>query len=274
MTLADRISDQIGYVAGFTGKVRNKPISRRLMNQLRQSLPPGYTARIVSGGQQATRDPGMKGQPGGWTGSHRHDVDEQGFGQAADIILINPDGQEVTVAQDRQAYETLFANAGEAGITGAGHYDSDAFGAHLGGGSPAFWGDDTTATSADPVFQAAFQGGQPPNASQPPQMAKQPPIMQFPDRDRQKPPANMQNRAADPFTMMIENVLDRHPVRAPTTAPGGSVLANPQQAMLGGNAVQGIGLGGFFQPNMASRRRSQAQGNQLPALPQWNLIGI
>ena len=140
------------------GYVRNKGLSDSYMMTLSgvvmSALGPGWDVKIKSGGQMASRDPALKDQPGGWTGSHRHDVDHTGKSNTSDFVLRYQD-QDVLPGQNKEAYAKLFRAAAPY-FSGMGHYP---WGAHIGDGPEAFWGPTKSAASADPYFLAAVQEG-------------------------------------------------------------------------------------------------------------------
>jgi hypothetical protein len=115
------------------------------LNGVIRQLGPGIDVRVTSGGQP----PAGAAGPGERTGSDRHD-----HGSAADIVLMR-DGNAVTPAQEPELYEQFF-NLAAPHFPGMGHYD---WGVHVGGGSTAFWGPDTTGATADPRFARAAAAG-------------------------------------------------------------------------------------------------------------------
>src|SRR5690625_1612008 len=130
------------------GKIRDKPLSEQYLNKISSiagSLGDNVGVVITSAGQDDSKR----------TGSHRHDVDEDGVAHTADFVLT-VDGKKVTPKDSSELYEALIERAAAEGFTGIGHYD---WGVHVGGGSPAFWGPDTTGDSADPRFAQAYQRG-------------------------------------------------------------------------------------------------------------------
>lgn len=97
------------------------------------TLGPGAYAVLNSGGQGSERDPAMKNQPGGWTGSTAHND-----GHAGDFAFFSADGTPAT--QEQMA--SILADASRMGITGTG-YASDYMGsnvAHMDIGRNRSWG--------------------------------------------------------------------------------------------------------------------------------------
>lgn len=127
---------------------RDKPLKPELVAQLNsviKALGPDMDVRVTSAGQPSADEAGE----GERTGSVRHD-----HGGAVDVVLVR-NGKQVTPGQDPELYERFFS-LGSQFFTGMGHY---AWGAHVGGGAPAFWGPDTTSDTADPRFAAAAANG-------------------------------------------------------------------------------------------------------------------
>jgi len=133
------------------GKIRDLPVSDEYMGRLQgvlEPLGPGIGAVITSGGQHA------QGTSTDRTGSTRHDVDHTGHANTSDLVLTR-DGQQVTPGQDPELYaQFLYRAAGE--FSGVGHYG---WGVHVGGGSEASWGPDTTSATLDPYFKSAIDQG-------------------------------------------------------------------------------------------------------------------
>ena len=100
-----------------SGATRNKPIQPRLRTALDYaSAQTGLEVRVGSGGQIEGRDPHHHNRPGGWTGSHRHDL-----GHAADFRLYDKDGKAVPINDPRHiAFAEHAARAG-AGGGGSGY---------------------------------------------------------------------------------------------------------------------------------------------------------
>ena len=132
--------------------IRDRPVDPFLMAQLSEiandNLPPGTTINVTSGGQM------RKGFGSRRTGSTRHDVNEHGFGGAVDFHL-SVNGKKMLPGTHPEIYAKLIFEAGKT-FPGIGHY---AWGVHVGYGSPAFWGPDTTANSADPYLREAYVRG-------------------------------------------------------------------------------------------------------------------
>lgn len=135
------------------GKTRNLPVSKEVEQKLSVvagSMGDGVTVHITSGGQPSRADIARGHVAGRRTGSNRHD-----HGNAADIQL-SVNGRRVTPQQDPELYKQFAENAAAAGFTGIGHYS---WGLHVGGGSVAAWGPDTTSNTLDPDFGRAIARG-------------------------------------------------------------------------------------------------------------------
>jgi hypothetical protein len=134
------------------GKTRDKPVSDTYLEDVRTAvalLGDDIGVRIVSGGQ----DPA--GTPGGQrTGSTRHDVDHTGHAHTADLVLTR-NGKDVLPGEDPELYARFLYQAAKT-FPGIGHYE---WGVHIGGGSRAAWGPDTTAATLDPYFGEAIRAG-------------------------------------------------------------------------------------------------------------------
>lgn len=135
----------------LSGKIRSLPLSQQYMmtvSNLVRQLGPDIDLSVTSAAQP------QKGSGGRRTGSTRHDVDEHGVGHTADFVLTR-NGKAIRPSQDPQLY-ARFIELAAPHFPGIGHYD---WGIHVGGGSPAFWGPDTTAATANPLFRAAYNKG-------------------------------------------------------------------------------------------------------------------
>lgn len=139
------------------GATRSQPVQSAVMQQLAiagGAIGEGVQVHITSGGQPSRRETALaraRGlSAGGRTGSDRHD-----HGNAADVVL-SLNGKKVTPQEAPQLYLQFFENAVAAGATGVGHYS---WGIHVGGGSEAAWGADTTSGTLDPAYEAAFNRG-------------------------------------------------------------------------------------------------------------------
>ena len=149
-----RSPDTVTVVEAYRGKTRNLPVSETFKADLRGAVAPlgddiGVT--IVSGGQDRSgRIPGSNRPIGGT----RHDVDETGVAHTADVVLTR-NGKPVTPNQDPELYAKFLYEAAKV-YPGIGHY---AWGVHVGGGSVASWGPDTTAKTLDPYFAQAIEAG-------------------------------------------------------------------------------------------------------------------
>jgi hypothetical protein len=99
------------------GKTRDKPIQPQLRTALDYaSAKTGLEVRVGSGGQTEHHHPHMRDRPGGWTGSHRHDL-----GYAADYILYDEKGKPVPVHDPRAISFAEHAARGGAGGGGSGY---------------------------------------------------------------------------------------------------------------------------------------------------------
>lgn len=136
-------ADNVSY--GFSARtIRDQPIDPTLMQNMSSvaaSLGTGIGIHVTSGGQDASGP--------GHTGSARHN-----HGGAVDFV-ITQDGRQIKPADNPVLYANFIELAAQH-HPGIGHYD---WGIHVGGGSPAFWGPDKTAASADPYFRDAYQRG-------------------------------------------------------------------------------------------------------------------
>lgn len=145
------IDDNVIYLF-HQGTIRNRPVDPELMQTLshivKTKLPAGTIINVTSGGQDA------KGEGTNRTGSTRHDVDEHGHGQAVDLFL-SVNGEKVLPGSHPEHYETLILEAARH-FPGIGHYS---WGVHIGFGTPAFWGPDTTSKTANPTFWNAYLRG-------------------------------------------------------------------------------------------------------------------
>lgn len=135
------------------GKIRNKPLSKRYLQQLEavlEATDPRLGFVITSGAQA------KKGTKGKRIGGTRHDVGEHGVGETADGYLTL-DGKQI-LPGDRKAkpyYSAFFQNAATV-FPGIGHYS---WGVHVGGGSRAAWGPDKTSKSLDPDYAKVIRAG-------------------------------------------------------------------------------------------------------------------
>lgn len=141
----------LGY-QDSASKTRNQPVDNKILDLASVSaqniMGPGASAVIYSGGQTAERDPAMKNQPGGWTGTHAHDMSAEGLGQAADIQYYNPDGSPAT--QEQMAL--IMADQARMGIGGLG-YGENYMGvntAHSDLGRERTWGGSGSAIQLNP----------------------------------------------------------------------------------------------------------------------------
>lgn len=139
------------------GATRSQPVQPQVMNWLAVAggaLGEGVQVHITSGGQPSKKETALARARGlsigGRTGSDRHD-----HGGSADVVL-SLNGKKVTPQQAPQLYQQFMENAVAAGATGVGHYS---WGVHIGGGSEAAWGADTTSGTLDPAYEAAFNRG-------------------------------------------------------------------------------------------------------------------
>lgn len=134
-----------------SGKTRDMPVSETYLADLDAVLRATDSrlgARIVSAGQAP------KGSGGKRTGSTRHDVDQTGQAHTSDLVLTL-DGEEIRPGEHKDVYAKFLKNAAGK-FPGLGHYS---WGLHVGNGSSAMWGPDTTSKSVDPVFAKAISEG-------------------------------------------------------------------------------------------------------------------
>jgi hypothetical protein len=110
------------------GHIRGLDLHSKLSGALEDAAAAsGVFIRVTSGGQTSDRNPARKDQPGGWTGSHRHDD-----GRAADIDILDENGRNITDRNDPRRLKFLEeAAARGAGGTGTG-YMSDNLKVHVG----------------------------------------------------------------------------------------------------------------------------------------------
>ena len=142
---------QVEIVDETGGAIRSLPVSDEFRSNLSSVVAPlgeNIGVALVSGGQAPA------GSGGPRTGSARHDVDRTGYSDTGDIVLTR-DGVRVTPEEDPELY-AQFLNRAAGVFSGVGHY---AWGVHVGGGSVAAWGPDTTSATLDPTFAAAIEAG-------------------------------------------------------------------------------------------------------------------
>lgn len=147
----DANNDQVPIVNAARG-TRRLPLSQDWYDKARAAAAAtgdGIGIKITSGAQAAI------GTPGPRTGSTRHDVDETGKGQTADVVLT-VNGRDVRPGDNPELYRKFLGNAAAAGFTGIGHYD---WGVHIGNGSKAAWGPNTKANTLDPDMGEAIREG-------------------------------------------------------------------------------------------------------------------
>lgn len=148
ISMVANIAPQVTIYDKTVGKIRDKPIQGWVADKMSSAAfmtDPNLEIMLVSGGQ----DP-IGTVNGKRTGSIRHD-----HGHSGDIVLMR-NGKPVTPAEDPALYEKFLENAAAAGFTGIGHY---AWGVHVGSGSVAAWGPDTTKNTLDPSYAAAIERG-------------------------------------------------------------------------------------------------------------------
>jgi len=213
----------------LSGKIRDKPTTDAFnanLTSVVRSLGPEYDVQVTSGGQAA------KGTKGKRTGSTRHDVDDTGHAGTADIVLTR-NGQSVTPEQDPALYEKFFEQAAPK-FSGMGHY---AWGVHVGGGTEAFWGPDTTSATADPRFAKAASRGRLGYSSVPSDPARGVAASDMPAGTRPDLEYNLGDETVDPMDpvelaknlSMGSNVLPP-PAAASLTMMEG-IAGSPQQGM-------------------------------------------
>ncbi len=132
------------------GKIRNKPLSRKLVRSLSFLGDMGITMKVASGGQSAT---GKRR-----TGSHRHD-----YGNAGDVDFYK-NGRKLSFnnRNDRAILQEIVQRAKTNGVTGfgAGHgYMGDGR-MHIGFGKPAVWGEGGKGANAPSWLRQAFNSKQ------------------------------------------------------------------------------------------------------------------
>lgn len=145
------------------GKVRDKPLDpklRQLLTHVAERLDVQF--EVKSGGQIASREPHLKGRPGGWTGSTRHD-----HGEAADVQMVRrtASGKKQYISFETQSGRQLWSEAvrlsANLGATGIGA-DVNYMGAqtvHIGYGSAATWGGTKGRGAAPEWLQVAYTAG-------------------------------------------------------------------------------------------------------------------
>jgi hypothetical protein len=130
------------------GAIRDKPLSDKLVKSMSFLGDMGITARVFSGGQDAT---GSKR-----TGSHRHDE-----GNAADVFFYK-DGRRLDWAdpEDRKIFQEIVRKGKQAGLTGfgAGPGYMRQGSMHIGFGSPAVWGAGGHGDNAPAWLLQAYNG--------------------------------------------------------------------------------------------------------------------
>ena len=127
----------------LAGKIRDQPVDHGIMATLSQSVSRmggEYGMVVTSGGQPS--------EGHDRTGSHRHD-----HGGAVDFYLTR-NGEKLLPNDHKEEYAALIRDI--SAVLGIGHYS---WGIHAGGGTPAFWGPDTTSATADPVLAKAYAEG-------------------------------------------------------------------------------------------------------------------
>jgi len=109
------------------GRTRALPVAPQLKSALETAAnAAGVTIRVTSGGQTSDRNPAKKDQPGGWTGSLRHND-----GNAGDIDILDENGKKLERNDPRRLkFLTEVAKNGAGGI-GTG-YMSDPLKVHVG----------------------------------------------------------------------------------------------------------------------------------------------
>jgi conjugal transfer mating pair stabilization protein TraG len=140
-------SDRISYSIG-TDTIRDEPPAPAIMKDLDLAVDrmgEDYGFVVTSAAQPSD---GVEGVDRIGKIRHDHEVG------AVDGYLTRK-GQRLYPSQDPEAYEELIGYAAQS-FTGIGHYS---WGVHIGNGTPAFWGPDTTSATADPNFKAAYEQG-------------------------------------------------------------------------------------------------------------------
>lgn len=137
------------------GKVRNDPLSDRLVTALGSFAPDmGLTVEVFSGGQE-TADQVARGV-GSRTGSTRHD-----HGHAADVMFYQ-NGRMLNWANpsDIPIFQEIVRRGRNAGLTGIGAgpgYMREGS-MHIGFGAPAVWGDNGRSVNAPGWLREAYYG--------------------------------------------------------------------------------------------------------------------
>jgi hypothetical protein len=91
------------------------------------------------------------------TGGYRHDIDHKDGHHVKGAVdgYLAKNGNRLSTYDNRDEYARFIELAAEK-FEGIGHYS---WGVHVGGGTEAFWGPDTTSQTADPYYAGAFQKG-------------------------------------------------------------------------------------------------------------------
>lgn len=145
------------------GAVRSLPLSDKLVNLLQAvGDETGVYFEVFSGGQTHERDPKMKGKPGGYTGSHRHDN-----GNAADLKLytLDADGKKHYLDQsdpeDMKVWKDVVRLSTAGGATGIGSGEGymRPNSIHIGYGGRSTWGAGGSSANAPKWLREAVAAG-------------------------------------------------------------------------------------------------------------------
>jgi len=143
--------------------IRKLPVSEEYMTNMAaaaNAVNPNLRFEISSAGQPTNGKHGVDR-----TGSHRHDVDENGLGQTADLMVFL-DGVQQTPKNNPELFDSLVRSAATMGFTGIGVSPHSNF-IHVGGGEPAVWSYDAAGNdiAAPANIKSAYDQGWVDNAS-------------------------------------------------------------------------------------------------------------
>lgn len=163
------------------------------------AVNPDIRFQISSAGQSPNHDPATKGKE--WTGGHRHDVDESGFGHTADIHpYIN--GEKITYESNPKLYEDLVTSFAAVGYTGIGVDQAKGY-LHVGGGEPHVWVyDGERDVPAPPNIKNAYDVGVQKNKA-----GEGERILQAYQQQVNQPAAPVQTAKTDPALMGVDPKL-------------------------------------------------------------------
>ncbi|AVX06021.1 protein TraG (plasmid) [Maritalea myrionectae] len=137
------------------GTIRDEPAPAETVQNLSNivsKMGSEYEFVITSAGQPHD---GVKGVDR--TGGYRHDIDHKDGHHVKGAVdgYLAKNGNRLSTYDNRDEYARFIELAAEK-FEGIGHYS---WGVHVGGGTEAFWGPDTTSQTADPYYAGAFQKG-------------------------------------------------------------------------------------------------------------------